>query len=52
MPDPLDPLERLLADVPTADLVRLLVQRMFKLEERFNGLEEVVIRIQRERGAR
>jgi hypothetical protein len=48
----LDPLEQLLQDVAPEDLVRLLIQRMFKLEARVIQLEDTLKRIQRERGAR
>jgi hypothetical protein len=41
-----------LQDVAPEDLVRLLIQRMFKLEARVIQLEDTLKRIQRERGAR
>jgi hypothetical protein len=47
-----DPLEQLLADVSPEDLVRLLIQRLFRLEAKVQMMEDVLIRIQRERGAR
>lgn len=48
----MDPLDRLLGDVDTADLVRLLVRQLFKLEERVLHLEDIIKQIQRERGVR
>jgi len=38
--------------VSPEDLVRLLIQRLFRLETKVQMMEDTLIRIQRERGAR
>jgi len=47
-----DPVDQLLADVPPEDLVRILVQRLFRLEARVIRLEDTLKRIERERPRR
>lgn len=48
----MDPVDRLLGDVAPDDLVRLLLRRIFSLEERVLHLEDIIKQIQRERGVR
>lgn len=48
----MDPLDRLLTDVASDDLIRLLVRRIFSLEARVEHLEDTIKQIQRERGVR
>lgn len=48
----MDPVDRLMGDVAPDDLVRLLLRRIFSLEERVLHLEDTIKQIQRERGVR